>query len=259
MICPAYQSAFIYDKPTQKETFVYYNENKDQSREIIASANSKAITLPPKDSAWSNSVVLPGPALPKEKKIRRDRYLLLPDRTYKKALKSLQTIAMKPVYPKKQIDSTDLNLEIAGAERDSTTDSVASTKPTDRNSKRDSVYMISTAKEKFNLDQDAYMWYVRDVLVLPDVRMAKEGNKEDKGGSGSENKKKEGGFFKNLFKKKSKNDSTTVEVESDSTGVSEPKSKKSLGRLFKKKSKAEKSEPVKKKDPAKKEDEDDGF
>ena len=257
MICPAYQSAFIYDKGVQKETFVYYNENKDQSREIIAS-NSKAITLPARDSSWSKSVVLPGPALPKERKVKKDRYLLLPDKTYKKALRSLQTVAMKPVYPKKP-DSTQVAPDLIGAELDSA-DSVTVVKPTDRKAKKDSVYVISIEKEKFNLDQDNYMWYFREILVLPDVRLAMEGNKENKEAAGKPSK---GGFFKNLFKKKDKSksklDSTQVSPSSDSTRVEESKEKKGLGGLFKKKPKADKAQPVKKTDPAKKEEEDDGF
>lgn len=257
MICPAYQSAFIYDKGVQKETFVYYNENKDQSREIIAS-NSKTITLPARDSSWAKSVVLPGPALPKERKVKKDRYLLLPDKTYKKALKLLQTVAMKPVYPKKP-DSTQVAPDLAGAELDSA-DSVSIVKPTDRKKKKDSVYVISIEKEKFNLDQDNYMWYFREVLVLPDVRLAMEGNKESQEVKAKATK---GGFFKNLFKKKvktqSKSDSTKASPSKDSTRVEQPKDKKGLGGLFKKKPKVDKAQPVKKNDPAKKEEEDDGF
>ena len=47
MICPAYQSAFIFDKPSAREAFVHYNENENQPRELLAS-NNKTLTLPPR-------------------------------------------------------------------------------------------------------------------------------------------------------------------------------------------------------------------
>lgn len=255
LICPAYQSAFIHDKPTQRETFVYYNENKDQSREIVAS-NSKTITLPARiDSIWSKSDATKGPALPKEKKRKKGRYLLLPERTYKQVVKSLQTIPMKPVYPTLPTDSSTTEPDIAGAEMDS----VALAKKAEKKEEGDSVYVISKAKEKFNLDQDNYMWYFREILVLPDVRLAMNA-KDDKGGQPE--KKEKGGFFKNLFKKKVKSktpqDSSKAVNVNDSTAVTPAKDKKGLGGLFKKKPKSEKTTPVKK-DPAKKEDDDDGF
>lgn len=260
LICPAYQSAFIFDKPTQRETFFYYNESKDQSREVVAS-NSKTITLPPRDSTWSKSDGLPGPALPKERRVRKDRYLLLPDKTYKKALRSLQTVPMKPVYPKKVEDSVAIAPDIVGAELDSA-DSVSLATGTGGKPKQDSVYVISTAKEKFNVDQDIYMWYFRDVLVLPDVRIAMEGAQKDAKPGAKGGKKEKGGFFKNLFKKKEKSDSTARPAQistNDSTATPSKEKKKGLGGLLKKKSKTSTPPPTKKADPAKKEEEDDGF
>jgi len=40
--------------------------------------------------------------------------------------------------------------------------------------------VISKEKEKFNLDQDNYMWYFRDVLVLPDVKASLDEGKAEK-------------------------------------------------------------------------------
>jgi hypothetical protein len=61
---------------------------------------------------------------------------------------------------------------------------------------------------RFNVEQDNYMWYLRDYLVLPDVRLAhiNQGNDGGNGKAGSAKKEKKGffGFFKGLFKKKKK-------------------------------------------------------
>lgn len=272
MICPAYQSAFIHDKPTARETFVHYNENKSQPRELLAS-NSKTLTLPARDSAWENSVVLPGPALPKEKRNKRTRYLLLPEKTYRKAMRALQTVEMQPVYPVKKKDSLNGNIAklLDSAARSindtlTSTDKIASEKS---DSNEDSVYVISLEKEKFNVDQDNYMWYFRNILVLPDVRIAMEGAQEDAKVTAKKEKKKGFfGFFKNLFSKKDKTKKEPVKVDTklqdqpaDSTAttsppIEEPKKKKGIFGMFKKKSK-EPANPQKA--PAKKEEEEEKF
>lgn len=270
-ICPAYQSAFIFDKPTQKEAFVHFNENKKQAREVLAS-NSKTLTLPANDSTWENSIVLPGPALPKEKRNKRTRYLLLPEKTYKKALRALQTVDMKPVYPKKKTDSLDANIDklLDSAARSITdtltsTDKIASGRPEE---KKDSTYMISLEKEKFNVDQDNYMWYFRNILVLPDVRIAmEEGNTEASTKTSKTKKGKKGsfGFFKNIFKKKDKKKEVKKDslaalepVVVDSTGaVVPPKKEKKKGvfGFLKKKPKVDPAIELKKQEDAKKEEE----
>ncbi|MBP9924410.1 MAG: hypothetical protein KBF45_00355 [Cyclobacteriaceae bacterium] len=257
LICPAYQSSFIYDKPTQREKFVYYNESTTQPREILAS-NSKTITLPPRDSSWLKSDALRGPALPHVRHVKKDRYLLLPEKTYKKALKALRTVEMKPVYPKK--DSLDIQSELDSAAR-SISDTLSSESST-RKVEVDSAYKITKTKEKYNLDQDSYMWYFRDVLVLPDVRAAMMEEGQVRASNKKAAKKAKGGFFNKIFKKKNKKDSTAVEslqepIAQDTTQA-KPK-KKGLGGLFKKKSKVEKADSSKKADPAKKKEEDDGF
>jgi hypothetical protein len=268
-ICPAYQSAFIFDKPTQKETFVHFNENKNQAREVLAS-NSKTLTLPANDSTWSNSIVLPGPSLPKEKRNKKTRYLLLPEKTYKKALRALQTVNMKPVYPKKKTDSLDANIDklLDSAARSLTdtltsTEKIASEKPKE---KKDSTYVISLEKEKFNVDQDNYMWYFRNILVLPDVRIAM--NEEETSGKSVKTKKeKKGffGFFKNIFKKKDRKKEAKADslaaaepIVVDSTGaVVPPKKEKKKGvfGFLKKKPKVNPNVEQKKLDAAKKEEE----
>lgn len=256
LVCPAYQSSFIFDKPTQKEKFVYYNESTTQPRDVLAS-NSNTITLPPRDSSWMKSDALQGPALPHVRRVKKDRYLLLPEKTYKKALKALRTVEMKPVYPKKT-DSLDIQSELDSAAR-SLTDTLT-TQSSKAATAEDSVYVITKTKEKYNMDQDIYMWYFRDVLVLPDVRAAMMEEGEARASTKKASKKAKGGFFKNLFKKKDKKDSLKVSepkpTTSDSTRTT-PK-KKGIGGVFKKKTKVDSSDPKKKSDPAKKE-EDDGF
>jgi len=267
MICPAYQSAFIFDKAQEKKTFVLYNDNKNQPQEVLAS-NSKTLNLPARDSSWDNSVVIKAPALPPERRVRKDRYLLLPQKTYRKALKALQTIPMKPIYPKKEDDTLNIRKELDSAARSITDTLTASSVSKPKEQTQDSVYVISKEKEKFNVDQDNYMWYFRDALVLPDVRLAIEGGKEEASAKAAAGKKAKQGFFqklKGIFKKKpktkAKNDSTAVTPQevnpSDSLAATQPvlKKKKGFG-LFKKKSKAP-ATPQKKVEGKK--EEDDGF
>ncbi|MCX8490251.1 MAG: hypothetical protein ORN54_04210 [Cyclobacteriaceae bacterium] len=266
MICPAYQSAFIYDKPSQKEAFVYYNANKSQAREVLAS-NSKILTLPANDSTWNRSVVLPGPALPKERKTKKTRYLLLPQKTYKKALRALQTIEMKRVYPKKPTDFVDIKKALDSAAR-SITDTLSASAVSGGDKQKeqeeqDSTYVISIEKEKFNVDQDNYMWYLRKILVLPDVRITLEGARDKS--VASKKPEKKGGFFKNLFKKKDKKEKVLAkdsaelaDQPADSTGAvadsPQPiKKKKGVFGFLKKKSAD--VVPPKKAEPKKEEEE----
>jgi hypothetical protein len=271
MICPAYQSAFIFDKAQEKKTFVVYNDDKNQPQEVLAS-NSKTLNLPARDSSWDKSVVIKAPSLPHERRVKKDRYLLLPQKTYRKALRALQTIPMKPVYPKKEDDSLKLKKELDGAAR-SITDTITTAVEQPQEQQGDSVYVITKEKEKFNVDQDNYMWYFRDLLVLPDVRIAMEEGKAEKEAEGKKEKKSFFQRLKDIFKKKPKPepeavDSTAVPRDEDmdlpdSTSISTPKAttpkpvvQKKTG-LFGKKAKPAPPAPKKKED-AKKE-EDDGF
>ena len=259
LVCPAYQSAFIFDKPTAREKFVYYNESTTAPKEILAS-NSKSITLPPRDSSWTNSTVLPGPALPQVRRVKMDKYLLLPEKTYKKAMRSLQTVDMKQVLPKKEeADSLDIMAALDSAAR-SVTDTLTVQATKAKPGEEEEVeYAITKTKEKYNMDQDIYMWYFRDILVLPDVRAAMQQKNEND--QGEQKKAKQGGLFKRLFGKKDKavdtgTDTADTSEASDTTTVK--KQKKSLNPFKKKKSKAGPDDSKKKTDPAKKE-EDDGF
>lgn len=208
MICPAYQSSFIYDKEATRARFSYFNED----------------------------------STPKVYTASKNQYLVAVPESYRKKYKKMQTVEMKPVYPPDLSDSIKQQDEYSLAEVadvDSTQGAV------------DSVYAITKTKEKYNLDQDLYMWYFKDVLVLPDVRAALEKKDESaKGATAKKEKKGIKGFFQNLFKKKPKAmDSTDVKQPPTSDVNAPPQPEKKKGGLFKKKSK----EP----EPAKKEG--DGF
>lgn len=290
MICPAYQSAFVFDKSAEKK-FLIYNDDKNKPQEVLAS-NDKKITIPARDSAWDKSHVVKGPALPIQRRVKKDRYLLLPRKTYKQAVKALQTIPMKPVYPKKEAADSDAIKKALDSAARSVTDTLtarATAKRDQPGEEKDSTYVISIAKEKFNVDQDNYMWYFRDVLVLPDVRLAMNQSKEEANAAGKEGTKAKQGFFaklKGIFKKKPKpkkeetpappvNQEEDFDKPYDSTAVHEPAqanvqaapAKKKGFSLFKKKQKsaaATKTAPPatpKKEQPKKdaKKEEDDGF
>lgn len=234
MICPAYQSSFIYDQETLKKKFSYFQE--DSTPKVLTASKSK--------------------------------YLIAVPESYRKKYRRLQTVEMKPVYPVipdslKVEEGADIILAEADVQ-----DSAAVEKR--KIEPGDSAYAITKTKEKYNLDQDLYMWYFRDVLVLPDVRAAmQKKDNEASGGGAKATKKKKGikGFFANLFKKKQKPDSLNVpppppaeETDSfdfeqnDSTQVkpvATPPQKKGLGGLFGKKKKAQKAPEQ---PPAKKEE-----
>jgi len=225
LICPAYQSAFIYDKDALKQKFSYLKE--DSTPKIFTASSSK------------------------------NRYLVAVPESYRKKLRALQTVEMKPIYPEIP-DSLKINLEgdLLLAERD-VPDSVAG-QPASGLDPIDSAYAITKAKEKFNVEQDNYMWYFRNVLVLPDVRAAMETKekKEDTSDPDAVTKEKKDpfGFIKNIFKKKNKDSTAMLVPTIDESNSSEDTPKRESKN---KKPKKEKKEEVKK-EPAKK-DEDDGF
>jgi hypothetical protein len=220
MICPAYQSSFIYDKEALRQKFSYFKE--DSTPKILTAS--------------------------------KDKYLIAVPESYRKTYRKMQTIEMKPIYPqkpdslKKKADDDMLLAELDSAQVDSATQKLK-TEP------GDSAYAITKTKEKYNLDQDLYMWYFREMLVLPDVRAAIE-NKDRKPSEAAAGKKEKVGFLqgiKNIFKKKPKADSTAVK---DASGKPIPEPPKKKSGLFKKKKKKS-PDPSKEKDPAKKEG--DGF
>jgi hypothetical protein len=227
MICPAYQSAFIYDKNELRKRFSYFQE--DSTPKIFTASKTK--------------------------------YLIAEPMSYRKKIRSMQTVAMTPVNPvvpdSLQIGNDALDEELAGgeegedgvvpgAELDLAARSVIDSTyiedvPIDTSETyADSVYVISKDKEvrllkynfpdslkydeatgkyvsetpkyvvqdvRYNVEQDNYMWYLRNNLVLPDVRLSQlqqSAQKEAEAKAAKGQKKKKGffGFFKGLFKKK---------------------------------------------------------
>lgn len=278
VICPAYQSAYIYDQDALRKKFSYF---ENDSVPKIRSGGS-----------------------------RKNRYLVAKNVSYKTKTRSLQTVPMKSVQPvvPDSLKEGGLNAEMVLA--DSTLRNVNDGTAVLRidtlaAAKTDSTYMISIDKEVrvlkynplqrkyyvdtigFNVQQDHYMWYLREILVLPDVRLMKQNELEAKNASTkAAKKKKEGGFFKNLFKKKDKSTLAQDSVQSlqreeedygyddfegkprDSTQVNQANApqpqKKGFFSFLKRKKKdkpAKKAEPVRKEEePAKKEEDDnDGF
>lgn len=179
MICPAYQSSYIYDKEKLRQKFSYFAE--DTTPKILTASKNK--------------------------------YLIIESKSYKKKEQGLFNIPMKPVQP--VIPDSIANPEPEPVTVDSTaTESVT-----------DSIYVISKSKEVrvikynptirqyyveeigFNVEEENYLWYLRDQLELPDVRLSRlQSGEGSEGTSGSATKEKKGitGFFKGLFKKKEK-------------------------------------------------------
>lgn len=242
LICPAYQSAYIYDKDELRKKFSYFKE--DSTPKILTAS--------------------------------KNRYLVAVPESYRKKLKSLQTVPMKPLYPVLPDSLTvDKEADLLMADRD-VIDSVSAASQTIPG---DSSYAISKDREVrvlkydfpdtvevdretnkliydkpkyyvknvgYNLDQDIYLWYFRKTLVLPDVRAAMEEKESAKSSSSKVKEKKSGGLFKKLFGKKT-DKTDTVGVEG-----SDPTKK-----TKKKREKKSKKDPEP--DPAKKTEEGDGF
>ena len=206
LVCPAYQSAFIYDKEELRKKFSYFQE--DSTPKVLTASKNK--------------------------------YLVAEPVSYRKKIRSMQTVAMKPV-PVKVPDSLTMEGDVSLAELDMAARSVMDTtmasgfQPQDTTQVvEDSVYVISKDKElrllkynpdslkynivdvRLNVDQDNYMWYLRDYLILPDVRLAKmqQNGAKDEGRKVKSKKEKKGvkGFFKNLFRKKNKDQTDSAVV-----------------------------------------------
>ena len=271
LICPAYQSAFIYDKDELRKKFSYFQE--DSTPKILTASKTK--------------------------------YLIAEPVSYRKKLRSMQTVQMKDINPKLP-DSLAVGEDVGlmgedgvipGAELDLAARSVIDSiyivdVPQDTTQlEGDSLYVITVDKELrllkydfpdslmydessgkyvpetpkytvvevgFNVEQDNYMWYLRNNLVLPDVRLAQVAQREEKS---SKSKKEKKGFFKNLFKRKKKDavDSATLQApvksENDfdyvdeggeettqANDVQEKPQKKGLFSFFKKKDKSKQAE-----------------
>jgi hypothetical protein len=281
LICPAYQSAYIYDQEELRKKFSYFQE--DSTPKMLTASKTK--------------------------------YLIAEPVSYRKKLRSMQTVAMKDINPilpdSMKVGEEGLMGEdgvVPGAELDLAARSVIDSTyivdvPRDTTQAvGDSVYVISKDKEvrllkynrpdsasydetsgryvpktpkyavsdvRFNVEQDNYMWYLRKNIILPDVRLsAKMAQEQEKA---AKKKDKKGGFFKNLFKRKKKDEVDSTEIiippkpeddfdyidEGEQTQPQEqvqeePQKKKGMFSFLKKKEKtaetaADKQKPVKEK------------
>ena len=289
MICPAYQSSFIYDKEVLRKKFSYFES--DSVPKVITASKTK--------------------------------YLIAVPESYRKRYRKMQTVEMRPIYTiledsaeGKGFTILDDSIAALRLSKPIRFDSTASPKVDSAQTKaKDSIYVISKDREVrilkynfpdslkydsatgrflpekaphyyvdevgYNTEQENYMWYFRKELILPDVRLSKAKEKE-----GKENKtvvvKKKTFLQKLMFwkrDKKPKTDSLKV-APVDSLAVDEfelgfdqdsttsatqvqPESKpkrKGILSIFKRKKKAvADSEPAAdpNKPPAKKEE--DGF
>jgi hypothetical protein len=220
LVCPAYQSAYIYDKDELRKKFSYFQE--DSTPKIFTASKTK--------------------------------YLIAEPTPYRKKLRSLQTVPVKKVFVNVPDSLSDTKEDsVITADLDKAARSVIdSTMIVDVQAKdtaqtiQDSTYVITKDKEVrvlkynmpdslefdavnnkyvaqkpkyyieevgYNMEQDNYMWYLRHSLILPDVRIAKM--QSGKEGKATEKKEKQGflGFFKNLFKKKKTTDIDSAELE----------------------------------------------
>ena len=223
-ICPAFQSAYIHDKDVLRKKFSYFLE--DSTPKILTASKNK--------------------------------YLVAEPTPYRRKVRSLQTVTMKPVpvnVPDSLLNNDSVSMEDLDRAARSVIDSTFIPGPATQATPppaEDSVYVITvdrelrllkyngadsleydSAAERYvaqkpeyyvkevglNIEQDNYMWYLRDYLVLPDVRLARlqqAGDKSREATAKKAKKEKKGlkGFFRNLFKKKQK--------ETDSTEVAPP-------------------------------------
>ena len=178
-VCPAFQSAYIHDKDVLRKKFSYFLE--DSTPKVLTAS--------------------------------KNRFLVAEPTPYRKKVRSLQTVEMKPVpvhVPDSLVNGDSVDLaDLDRAARsiiDSTfiEDVPASRQPAPV---EDSVYVITKDRElrllkyngadsleydpvsdkyvaqkpeyyvkdvRLNVEQDNYMWYLRDYLVLPDVRLAQK-------------------------------------------------------------------------------------
>ncbi|HEY9489025.1 MAG TPA: hypothetical protein VIQ51_11865 [Chryseosolibacter sp.] len=218
-ICPAFQSAYIYDKDALRKKFSYFQE--DSTPKVLTASKT--------------------------------RYLVAEPTPYRKKIRSMQTVEMKPVpihVPDSITSADSVSMHELDRAARSVIDStfIQDVPRPEASLVEDSVYVITKDKElrllkyngadslvydpvtnryiaqkpeyyvkdvRLNVQQDNYMWYLREYLVLPDVRLARiqQGAEKSRVAKEASTKKQEKkglkGFFKNLFKKKPKEADTT--------------------------------------------------
>lgn len=148
---------------------------------------------------------------PKVREVDKSRFLIVKEVPYEKRVREMQTIVMQDVYPQ-LIDSAEFEDDLMLAERDV----IDSTAIEAQNEDKIHPGLIGP----FNTEQELYMWYLRDILLLPDARaeMKEEEEKKQEESKRSrkerkqeepaqeEQKEKKGPF--SIFNKKDKDEKT---------------------------------------------------
>lgn len=152
---------------------------------------------------------------PKIREVDKSRYLIVNPVAYKKRVREMRSIPMIDIYPVPD-DSVAFDEDMMYAERDvlDTAQLTASAKDT----------LHPGLKGPFNIDQELYMYYLQDILLLPDARAQmdlkydrkkkKKKKKEKKEEEGTEEEKEKKGPF-SIFKKKDKKDKESEEEKEE--------------------------------------------
>ena len=137
-VCPAYQSAFIHDKTALQKHFSYFVND----------------------------------STPKMYEVRKTKYLIAEPVSYRKRNREMKTVRMEKIYPvltdSSSADSARRPADSLAAVR---ADSLAAAMQKESGLVPKSLnFKITKTKEKYNEDQEYYMWFLRKSLVLPDIR-----------------------------------------------------------------------------------------
>lgn len=118
---------------------------------------------------------------PKIRDVDKGRYLLVDPVAYKKRTREMKTIEMQDIYPTPD-DSLFFDQDLMLAERDVVDSTQLSA---------DAGELHPGLKGPFNTDQELYMYYLRDILLLPDARAAYRKEAEENDMSGRQKRKQE--------------------------------------------------------------------
>ena len=194
VICPAYQSSFIHDKEALRAKFSYFQA--DSTPKVFAGGT-------------------------------KNKYLVGIPEPYRKKYRRLQTIEMKPVYPvlPDSIPGDTVDTALAGTRLDSLGNDV-----TDESGmvQKTVEFRLTQTKEKYNSDQDYYMWFFRKSLLLPDIRYSMEKRVTAKAVDSKrvataakakpDKSKKSGGFLNLPFRKKKEGNQDPPAVQGQGSG-----------------------------------------
>ncbi|HTF16508.1 MAG TPA: hypothetical protein VK658_00475 [Chryseolinea sp.] len=229
-ICPAFQSAYIYDKEALRKKFSYFLE--DSTPKILTASKNKYLVAEPvsyrKKLRTMNTIVMKdvNPVLPDSMKILEEGLVgedgamgedgVVPGAELDLAARSVIDSTYIVDVPQ-EADSADADEGIYMISKDqevrvlkyNAPDSAMLDEATGKYVAQAPKYNV--ADIRFNVEQDNYMWYLRKSLVLPDVKLAQHMQAEQNAVAKKE-KKGIKGFFQNLFKRKKKDAPDSLET-----------------------------------------------